>query len=109
MKFSYDYDSYGSYLRGLANLLRVAETTFDCSGFCSTNSYYVFRDMNDGKPDQNEDCREELVDFLSSTIIKSLIITLVLFNYLMAVAYFSIRTIFSSERKNNGGYYNQEK
>lgn len=105
IRFSFDYDKYSTYLKNLVSLLRVAETTFDCSGFCSTNNYYVFRDMNDGKPDLNEDCRVEFVDFLSSTIVKSIIITAILVVYLIIISIFSCKVMFTKEKKENGGFY----
>ncbi|KAL4460981.1 hypothetical protein ABPG74_016453 [Tetrahymena malaccensis] len=64
-----------------SDLLRAIEDTFDCSGFCSINTYYVFSNVNNGIP--NKDCKVELLNFVDNNnkkvIIAAAVITFVLF------------------------------
>ncbi|EAR88036.1 tetraspanin family protein (macronuclear) [Tetrahymena thermophila SB210] len=108
INFSYDYNNYNDYLRNLVNLLRTAEESFNCSGFCSTNSYYVFRNINDGTPSAGKDCKEEFLNFISKNIIIAIVITSILVVYMLIVTYLSLSTMLSDERKQNGGYYQEQ-
>lgn len=48
--------------------MRYLEETFDCSGFCSVNKYYVFSDVNEDEP--LKDCKVEVINFLNDNLFK---------------------------------------
>ncbi|KAL4506901.1 hypothetical protein ABPG72_001322 [Tetrahymena utriculariae] len=64
-----------------SDLLRAIENTFDCSGFCSINKYYVFSNVNNGFP--SKDCKVEMINFLDNNnkrvIIAAAVLTFFLF------------------------------
>ncbi|KAL4473151.1 hypothetical protein ABPG72_007381 [Tetrahymena utriculariae] len=81
-----------------SNFLEALEETFQCSGFCSINSYYVFSNLNDGIP--NKDCKEEALEFFEKnnniTLISSAIVT-----FLMALSFiFSVLWCFQKPQVN---------
>ncbi|KAL4476325.1 hypothetical protein ABPG74_010058 [Tetrahymena malaccensis] len=106
--FKSDYYSYYNYLRNMVRLLKTAEESFDCSGFCSKNSYYVFRNINDRTPYFKKDCKDELLNFISMNYLIGIVITSVLAAYMLIITYLSVSTMFSSEKKENGGFYYEQ-
>ncbi|KAL4429676.1 hypothetical protein ABPG74_017085 [Tetrahymena malaccensis] len=54
-----------------SDLLQQMEEAFGCSGFCSTNNYFVFSNVNEGIPDG--DCRVEVLNFIEDNNIKTII------------------------------------
>ncbi|KAL4429677.1 hypothetical protein ABPG74_017086 [Tetrahymena malaccensis] len=81
-----------------SNFLQALEETFQCSGFCSVNSYYVFSNINDGIP--SKDCKDEALEFFEKnnniTLISSAIVT-----FLMALSFiFSVLWCFQKPQLN---------
>ncbi|KAL4429679.1 hypothetical protein ABPG74_017088 [Tetrahymena malaccensis] len=75
------------------DLLKSLEEAFECSGFCSKNSYYVFSNVNQGIP--NKDCRDEIINYLQDntikTIISSSVITFIFAILLGSSLFFSLK------------------
>ncbi|KAL4476323.1 hypothetical protein ABPG74_010056 [Tetrahymena malaccensis] len=106
--FSYDYNNYNNYLQNMVELLRIAEESFDCSGFCSTNSYFVFRNMNEGAPSVGKDCKVEFLNFIFKNIDQVIAVTFLLAIHMLITAYLSLSILLSLEKQQNRGYYQQQ-
>ncbi|EAR88035.1 tetraspanin family protein (macronuclear) [Tetrahymena thermophila SB210] len=102
-QFPFGYEN--KQLENFVSLLKTSEEKFNCSGFCSTNSYYVFRDMNDGTPVDGQDCKVEFLNYISKSVLTTTILISIVTIYIIIISYFSLRIIFSQEKTNNEGYY----
>ncbi|KAL4476324.1 hypothetical protein ABPG74_010057 [Tetrahymena malaccensis] len=106
-KFFFGYESM--QVQNYVSLLKTSEEQFNCSGFCSTNSYYVFRDINDGTPINGKDCKAEFLNFISKSIVTTVIVISIVAVYMLIVTYFSLSMIFSQEKRKNCYYNKQDK
>ncbi|KAL4462746.1 hypothetical protein ABPG72_014918 [Tetrahymena utriculariae] len=107
IKLPLGYES--SQLKNYVSLVKTSEEQFNCSGFYIKNSYYVFRDMNDGTPIAGEDCKVEFLNFISKSIITTIIVISIVAVYMIIVTYFSLSLIFSQEKRKNDCYQQQDK
>ncbi|KAL4473153.1 hypothetical protein ABPG72_007383 [Tetrahymena utriculariae] len=78
-------------------LLKSLEEAFECSGFCSKNSYYVFSNVNQGIP--NKDCRDEIINYLHDNTIKTIISSSVI-TFIFAIL-FGFSLFFSLKKTND--------
>ncbi|KAL4473152.1 hypothetical protein ABPG72_007382 [Tetrahymena utriculariae] len=103
---SFDIDNKDSN----SEILKAFEQTYQCSGFCSKNSYYVYSDVNDGQP--IGDCKHQIIQFVENNnnrfIIASSIMT-----FIMIVAFilsilqlFQTQKVYDFQKKNAELYVN---
>ncbi|KAL4473150.1 hypothetical protein ABPG72_007380 [Tetrahymena utriculariae] len=71
-----------------SDTLKEMEQSFGCSGFCSTNKYFVFSNVNDGIP--NGDCKGEALNFIEDNNVKTIVASSIVAFIMLVCFIFSI-------------------